>query len=71
MPTERCLSCGTDQGVEYRTTPDRTDGKAFPRCTPCYEARLAEAAHNLELQSAVAPAWFDPAAAGERWDEDD
>jgi hypothetical protein len=67
---DRCLDCGTDQGVEYRTTPDRADGKTFPRCTPCFERRLDEAEKNLELLSPVIPAWFDPGYAGESWDED-
>lgn len=66
-----CLDCGTTDGVEYRTTPDRADGRAWPRCEACFRKRLAQAEHNLELLSDVPPAWFDPSAAGERWSEDD
>lgn len=56
--------------VEYRTTPDRTDLKAFPRCEAHFTRRMASVERNLELTSDVPPAWFDPAAAGESWDED-
>lgn len=56
--------------VEWRTTPDRSDGKHFPRCEAHHEARLAKAEENLELLSPTPPAWFDPSYAGERWDED-
>jgi hypothetical protein len=56
--------------VEWRTTSDRTDGKHFRRCEAHGAAREAKAGRNLELQSDVAPAWFDPSYAGERWEED-
>lgn len=57
--------------VEFRTTPDRDDFRAFPRCEAHFEKRLKEAERTLELLSDVPPRWFDPAYAGERWDEDD
>ena len=68
----RCLDGPHDCAgpVEYRTTPDRNDGKAFPRCARHFERRLESAEHTLELLSDVPPAWFDPMAAGERWLED-
>ena len=56
--------------VEYRVTPDRTDGKAFPRCEKHFEARLDSAERNMELLSPAPAPWFDPANAGEHWDED-
>jgi hypothetical protein len=56
--------------VEYRTTPDRQDGKPFPRCEHHFNQRLTSAERNLELLSDVPPAWFDGSYAGERWDED-
>lgn len=56
--------------VEYRTTPDRDDFKAFPRCVAHFEQRLRTSKHILELTSPVPPRWFDPLAAGERWEED-
>jgi len=70
MTAETCQDCGTDQNVEFRTTPDRTDGKAFPRCEECFERRLAKSQSILELTSPSRPAWFDEADAGEHWDED-
>ena len=56
--------------VEYRTTPDRTDGKSFLRCEAHFEERLADSERILELTSATPPSWFDPTYAGERWEED-
>jgi hypothetical protein len=55
--------------VEYRTTPDRADGKPFPRCEHHFDLRMRSVERNLELQSPVRPAWFDESYAGERWDE--
>lgn len=66
----KCLDCRTEEGVEFRTTSDRMDGKAFPRCEPCFEKREAKSAHNLELMSPTPAPWFDESYAGERWDED-
>lgn len=71
MSDLRCIGCGTTEDVELRTTPDRTDGKSFPRCTSCFNKRLESVERNLELTSPSPPAWFDPSYAGERWDEDD
>lgn len=65
-----CLDCHTDKDVEFRITPDRTDGKPFPRCTPCFERRLSESERIMELTSPIPAAWFDPSYAGESWDED-
>lgn len=56
--------------VEYRVTPDRRDGKAFPRCEHHFDLRLDEVERNLELMSPTPAAWFDPAYAGESWDEE-
>ena len=56
--------------VEWRTTPDRDDFKHFPRCEAHFERRCEQAERTLELMSDVPPRWFDPAYAGERWDED-
>jgi hypothetical protein len=69
------LSCidgpaGCAGPVEWRTTPDRSDGKHFRRCEAHFEARLATAEDNLELTSPIPPPWFDEGFAGERWDED-
>jgi hypothetical protein len=69
------LSCIDGPGdcagpVEYRTTPDRTDGKAFARCEHHFDQRMTSVDRNLELMSPARPAWFDEGNAGERWDED-
>lgn len=75
MADLRCLDRGgrseCSGPVEMRTTPDRTDGKHFPRCEAHFEARLAESPHISEMTSAARPAWYDEATIGERWDEDE
>lgn len=72
MTVPRCIDGpeGCDGRVEFRTTPDRSDGRAFARCEAHFELRLAEAEHTMELLSPCPPAWFDEGYAGERWDED-
>jgi hypothetical protein len=71
----RCLDRGGRSAcsgpVEMRTTPDREDGKHFPRCEAHFEARLAECERTADMRGAARPAWFDEAAVGERWDEDE
>lgn len=56
--------------VEYRAVPG---GSAVARCEAHFEARL-ERWENSDLEryadSDVAPSWFDPTIAGERWDDD-
>jgi hypothetical protein len=69
-----CLDAGRGDcsgPVEMRTTPDRDDVKHFPRCEAHFERRLAEAERTLELLSPSRPAWYDEAAIGERWEEDE
>lgn len=68
----RCLEEGPDcEGeVEMFLSPDRDDFKHFPRCQFHIQKRLDDAEKNMELLSDVPPSWFDPAFAGERWDED-
>ncbi len=45
---------------------------AFPRCDAHWERRLDRLENSIEryADSDVPPAWFDPTAAGERWDDD-
>jgi hypothetical protein len=69
------LSCidgpdGCSGPVEWRTTPDRRDGKAFTRCDAHFDKRMDEVERNLELMSDVPAPWFDPAYAGESWGEE-
>lgn len=57
--------------VEYRHTS--SFGKGFPRCEKHHAERMARRQNSIEqyADSDVPPAWFDPTAAGERWNEDD
>lgn len=68
----RCLEEGPACAgeVEFHLNPDRDDLKAFPRCEFHQARRLEMANETREFRSDVSPAWFDPAYAGERWDED-
>ena len=45
---------------------------AVPRCDYHWKQRLQRRENSVEKyeNSDVAPAWFDPGYAGERWDED-
>ena len=58
--------------VEYREPLWGGSGRSFPRCAVHWGVRLEEhEAHTAVYpDSPIAPAWFDPTAAGERWDED-
>lgn len=59
--------------VEFRM-PLSPSGRAFPRCDKHWDERLAkEEEANARLgnwRSDVPPPGFDPADAGERWDEE-
>lgn len=58
--------------VEYRLAPPGT-GRAFLRCES-HDQRRWERYEKSDLErfahSDVAPSWFDPTIAGERWDDD-
>lgn len=58
--------------VEYRMSLTAS-GRNFPRCDHHWDKRLEEQERiNRDYpDSPMAPAWFDPMDAGERWDEDD
>jgi hypothetical protein len=62
---------GCQGDVEHRMPLSGT-GRAFPRCDKHWELRLdtQERINRDYPDSPIAPAWFDPAAAGERWDDD-
>lgn len=55
--------------VEWRETPDRTDGKMFTRCDHHHDLRLDAAERNLELDARGRH--VDPSYAGERYEEDE
>ena len=56
--------------TEMRDSPDRDDGKLFPRCEYHWEKRLASAQKHMRKYPVHAPADFDPMDAGESWDEE-
>lgn len=69
---EACLDFGDSCSglVEYRMPLSGT-GRAFPRCDAHWERRLDEQDKiNAKYGGVCAPADFDPAYAGERWEED-
>jgi hypothetical protein len=69
----RCLQRNDDcrGDVEYRHPLSGT-GRPFARCDLHWDKRLDRQAKidRDYPDSPVAPAWFDPAAAGESWDEE-
>lgn len=63
---------GTCRGpVEYHSV-DPGRASAVPRCDHHWGERLRRRENSIEAyeNSDVAPGWFDPTYAGERWDED-
>ena len=48
------------------------NGRSWPRCAFHGAKRLADRENSIEAwaDSDVAPPWFDPTLAGERWDDD-
>lgn len=68
-----CIEHGDDcRGpVEFRMALSAS-GRPFPRCERHWLARLdvQDRINRDYPDSPIAPAWFDPSYAGERWDED-
>lgn len=60
---------GCDGAVEYRFPLSGT-GKSFPRCDKHWSDRLDLDDQLRNRYPVHAPSDFDPAYAGERWDED-
>lgn len=62
---------GCEGRVEYRMALSAT-GKSFPRCDKHWTKRLAEQEriNRNYPDSPSPPDWFDPAYAGESWDDD-
>lgn len=58
-------------GVDYHAVPG---GNAYPRCDKHWGMRMKsyeESDLERYADSDVPPAWFDPEACGERWNEED
>ena len=78
LTEEDCLDFHPDSevsckgSVEYRMSLTGT-GTAIPRCDRHWEKRLDKEEELREQypDSPIPPAWFDPTAIGERWNEDD
>jgi hypothetical protein len=60
---------GCSGAVEFRM-PLSPSGRAFPRCDKHWGIRLDKEEDSIPWRSDIAPSWFDPAYAGERWDDD-
>jgi hypothetical protein len=62
---------GCQGNVEYRMSLTGT-GTMIPRCDKHWEDRLAFQDEHARIypDSPIAPDWFDPEAAGERWDDE-
>lgn len=76
MSAEECLEFDRNApecagAVELRDALSAS-GIPYKRCDKHWEARIRKQ-HELELaypDSPMAPEWFDPTYAGERWDDD-
>jgi hypothetical protein len=71
----RCLDDRDDDecsGPVRRYFNGDPEGKTWPRCTLHQNEREVRKSHSIEryANSDIAPSWFDPSAAGERWDDD-
>ncbi len=71
---EDCLQHGDGRCEGETLFRESLSGTGTPikRCDRHWELRLEQHARHLEVypDSPLAPAWFDPADAGERWDSD-
>ena len=69
----RCLDEGSSTPCEGIVEYSSLDGLRFwPRCDTHFNIRLERYEDSIEryASSDVAPSWFDPADAGERWEDD-
>lgn len=72
MPRE-CIDDPAECGGEVEMRPSLTGtGTAIPRCDRHWGLRLQreEQLRRDYPDSPIAPSWFDPTYAGERWDDD-
>lgn len=71
---DTCLDrhTGECEGPVQRRRALSATGVRHPRCERHWVRRVDEHERHLVIypDSPVPPAWFDPAAAGETWDED-
>lgn len=58
----------SNEAVEYEQQVGGVG--TFGRCPKCVDRMHAARERSRELTSDVAPDWFDPGYAGERWDDD-
>lgn len=82
FPGERCDACGKTVSTECLEANEHCEGpvnmwttdglRSWPRCEYHGLRRLERHDNSLEAwaDSDVAPSWFDPSYAGERWDDD-
>ena len=75
LPDDRCIEDHRDNcrgPVEWRSSPYNPLGSSFPRCDRHFDEvlRKHEQINERYPDSPSPPAWFDPAAAGERWSDD-
>ena len=72
MEASQCLEYGPDCSgpVEFHSVGSSL--KAWPRCEHHAEKRWERYENSMEqyADSDVAPSWFDPGDAGERWSDD-
>lgn len=71
IAANECLEYGDEchGPVELHSLDGR---RAWPRCDFHFERRYDRWENSIEryADSDVAPSWFDPSIAGERWDDD-
>ena len=63
-----CIDCGGTHNVELRNPG--YGFKCFPRCESCGEKRILREQENRRKYFGPQPSDFDPADAGETWDEE-
>jgi len=72
MPRE-CIDNPAECKGKVEMRPSLTGtGTPIPRCDHHWEKRLEKDEEHRRIypDSPIAPSWFDPTLAGERWDDD-
>ena len=73
LDADECLNYGPDgKGPVDYWYSGGLNGRSWPRCDFHGQERLRQHDESIEkyADSDVAPSWFDPSYAGERWDDD-